>query len=338
MIYKRQWQWFLLAGLLFGLSIMSKLNMAYPVLTLGIYFLSEGFTKDRLSKSIQNLLFMGIGIIITVFLTALPYYLQDSLYVWWESIFEAPLAYAGGKYHSPVKTLPFVFVVLGLLITGFVYKIIDFKSRESQLLTVVIIGILLSFMQTGKVNGHYLIQLYPFILIPMGVAFGKLPRLKKSYKPLIIALLLLIPMESYLEYMNIVSNKIKKGSFYNGEGIDVPRYIQDHNLETNNIFFTEYHIGYWVLGETPPTKAATHPSNITRDELFSDLDNPRKTGVEELKYIMEVIQPKTLVARNGKKIFDKKLVEYNSYIDEFLEEHYKLVATVGRGLIYQRLE
>ncbi|MDF0715085.1 glycosyltransferase family 39 protein [Muricauda sp. 334s03] len=337
-IYKSQWQWFLLAGLLFGLSIMSKLNMAYPVLTLGIYFLSEGFSKDKLSKSILNLFFMGIGIAITVFLTAFPYYLQDSLYVWWESIFEAPLAYAGGKYHSPVKTLPFVFIVLGLLIVGFVYKIIDFKSRESQLLTVVIIGILLSFMQTGKVNGHYLIQLYPFILIPMGIAFGKLPKLKKSYKPLFIALLLLIPMESYLEYMNIVSNKIKKGSFYNGEGIDVPRYIQDHNLETNTIFFTEYHIGYWVLDETPPTKAATHPSNITRDELFSDLGNPRKTGIEELKYIMEVIQPKTLVARNGKKIFDKKLVDYNSYIDAYLEKHYKLEATVGRGLIYQRLE
>ena len=337
-IYKRKWQWFLLAGLLFGLSIMSKLNMAYPVLTLGIYFLSEGFAKDKLSKSIRNLFFMGIGVALTVILTALPYYLQDNLYVWWESIFEAPLAYAGSKYHSPVKTLPFVFIVLGLLIVGFVYKIIDFKSRESQLLTVVIIGILLSFMQTGKVNGHYLIQLYPFILIPIGAAFGKLPKLKKSYKPLIIALLLLIPMESYLEYMNIVSNKIKKGSLYNGEGIDVPRYILEHNLETNNIFFTEYDIGYWVLGETPPTKAATHPSNITRDELFSNLDNPRKTGVEELKYIMEVIQPKTLIARNGKKIFDKKLVEYNTYIDAYIETHYKLEATVGRGLIYQRLE
>lgn len=338
LIDKRHWQWFLLAGLLFGLSIMSKLNMAYPVLTLGIYFLSEGFAKDKLSMSIRNLFFMGIGIAITVFFTALPYYLLDSLYVWWESIFEAPLAYAGGKYHSPVKTLPFVFIVLGLLITGFVYKIIDFKSRESQLLTVVVIGILLSFMQTGKVNGHYLIQLYPFILIPMGVAFGKLPKLKKSYQPLIIALLLLVPIESYLEYVNIVSNKIRKGSFYNGEGIDVPRYIMDNNLETKNIFFTEYHIGYWVLGEAPPTKAATHPSNITRDELFSDLDNPRESGIEELKYIMEVIQPKIVVARNGKKIFDKKLVEYNSYIDAYLEKHYELGATVGRGLIYQRLE
>ncbi|MDC6385173.1 glycosyltransferase family 39 protein [Muricauda sp. SK9] len=337
-VHKKQWGWYLLAGLLFGCAIMSKLNMAYPVLTLGIYFLSEGFAKNTLSRSIRNLFFMGIGIGLTVLVTALPYYLQDNLYVWWESIFEAPLAYSGGKYHSPVKTLPFVFIVLGLLITGFAYKVIDFKTRESQLLTVVIIGILLSFMQTGKVNGHYLIQLYPFILIPLGVAFGKLPKLKKSYRPLIIALLFLIPMESYLEYVNIVSNKIKKGSFYNGEGIDVPNYILKHQLDTKNIFFTEYHIGYWVLGETPPTKVSIHPSNITRDELFSDLDNPRNSGMEELRYIMETIRPNIVVARKGKEIFDKKLVSYNTYIDAYLEEHYQLTATVGRGLIYQRLE
>ena len=60
--------------------------------------------------------------------------------------------------------------------------------------------------------------------------------------------------------------------------------------------------------------------------------------MEELQYIMEVVQPKTLVARKGKEIFDKKLLDYNAYIDAYLEKHYKLTATVGRGLIYQRLE
>lgn len=145
-------------------------------------------------------------------------------------------------------------------------------------------------------------------------------------------------METYLELANIIRNKQEKGSFFNGEGVDVPRYIVDHGLETKNIFFTEYHIGYWLLDESPPTKAATHPSNITREELFPYMQNPRKTGLEELKYIMEVIRPKTLVARKGKKIFDKKLVEYNDYIDTYLAKYYTLVATVDRGLIYQRLE
>ncbi|MER3375560.1 MAG: glycosyltransferase family 39 protein [Allomuricauda sp.] len=330
--------WFFLTGLLFGLSLMSKLNMAYPALILGLYLLWAGYRDRQFWSTLQNLFFMGLGTILIVLLTALPYYLEGNVPIWWQSIFEAPLAYSEGKFHSPLKTLPFLIVILGLLTAGFATKILNRHSRELQILTAIVVGILLSFMQAGKVNGHYLIQLYPFILIPFSMAVGKLPRPKKRYRPLLILLLVLIPMESYLEYANIVSNKMEKGSFFNGEGIDVPNYIATHNLETKNIFFTEYHIGYWVLGERPPTKAATHPSNVIREEIFPYMENPRKTGMEELRYIMEVIQPKTLVARDGKKIFDKKLVEYNTYIDSYLEEHYTLIETVGRGLIYQRLE
>lgn len=335
---KESWHYFLVSGFLLGLSIMSKLNMAYPAFTLGIYFLWEGFRTKQPGRTLKNLIFLGTGIIFTVLLTALPYYLEGNMPIWWQSIFEAPLAYSEGKFHSPLRTLPYVGIVSGLLIIGFTTKLIDRSSRYIQILTVVLIGVLLSFVQAGKVNGHYLIQLYPFILIPLGMAVARLPIIKKKYVPFVMVLVTLIPMESYLEYANIVTNKLEKGSFYNGEGIDVPRYITDNKLSTENIFFTEYHIGYWVLGVNPPTKAATHPSNITREELFLYMDNPRKTGIEELKYIMEVIQPKTLVARSGKKIFDKKLVEYNTYIDAYLAKHYQLKTTVGRGLIYQRLE
>ena len=335
---KEDGKWFFTSGLLLGLSVMTKLNMAYPVLVLGLYFLWEGFRTKQLSKKIIHLVFMGIGFIVSILLTIMPYLLQGDIQICWESIFEAPLAYSEGKLHSPLKTLPFVIVILGLLTTGFTLKTIDWKDKKLQILSVVILGILLSFMQAGKVNGHYLIQLYPFILIPLGIAVAKLPSVQKKYMPIIVILLILIPMESYLEYGNIISNKIKKGTFFNGEGIEVPAYITEHGLETNNIFFTEYHIGYWILGVNPPTKAATHPSSITRQELFPYMDNPRKTGMEELQYIMEVVQPKTLVARKGKEIFDKKLLDYNAYIDAYLEKHYKLTATVGRGLIYQRLE
>lgn len=338
LLWKTDAKWFFTAGLLFGLSFMTKLNMAYPVLCLGFYFLWEGFHKKQIGSTFKNLIYMGFGVLLTIVLTALPYYMDGKTLLWWESIFEAPMAYSRGKFHSPLKTLPFLIVIVGLLAVGYATKIIDRKNRRLQILTIIIIGVLLSFMQAGKVNGHYLIQLYPFILIPLGMGVAKLPTLKKKWRPFIILLLILIPMESYLEYANIISNKMEKGSFFNGEGIDVPKYIASHNLETENIFFTEYHIGYWLLNESPPTKAATHPSNVVREEIFPYMENPRKTGMEELRYIMEVLQPKTLVARDGKKIFDKKLVEYNAYIDSYLAEHYTLVEKVGRGLIFQRLK
>nr|WP_223826691.1 glycosyltransferase family 39 protein [Flagellimonas sp. S3867] len=330
--------WYLVIGLLFGLSVMSKLNMAYPLLSLVVYLIWDAWAKRQFWHSFHRLVFMGIGFIALVVMTAVPYYLQGEIQIWWVSIFEAPLAYAGSKQHSFLKTLPFVFIIVGLLFGGYKSKIVDFKSKPVQLLTAITIGVLISFMQTGKVNGHYLIQLYPFILIPLGIALSKLPSIPKKYTFVVVFLFVLLPMEAYLEYANVISNKVEKGSFFNGEGIDVPNYIIENNIDTENIFFTEYHIGYWVLGEHPLTKAATHPSSITREELFPYMNNPRKTGMQELRYILEVVKPETVVARKGKHIFDKKLTEFNFYIDSYLEENYTLIKTIDRGLVYQRLK
>jgi hypothetical protein len=285
---------------------------------------------------LKKMVFMGMGFLFVLALTALPYYLEGHLQVWWQSIFEAPLAYSDSKFHSPLKALPFLLASTLFFYFGYKKELLNFRSKPIQILLIIFAGIMLSFTQTGKINGHYLIQVYPFVLIPFGIMIGKLIPPKKIFKPLAIVLLLLLPMEAYLEYVNIVGNKMEKGSFFNGEGVDVPKYIEAHHLDTQNIFFTEYHIGYWVLGVDPPTKAVTHPSNIAREELYPYMENPRKTGMEELRYIMDVLKPKTIVARKGKKIFDKKLVEYNAYIDAYLTQHYTLLATVDRGLIYQR--
>ncbi len=335
---KEKKYWFLLIGALFGLSVMSKLNMVYPLTSLGLFLLFDGYLQKDLKSTIVKLVLLTFGFLFVVVLTALPYFLQNQLDVWWTSVFKAPLAYSEYQLNSRLRVLPMVIFFAALLAVAFGTRLIDRKSKQLQMLSIIVIGVLLSFIQAGRANGHYLIQVYPFILIPLGMAVSQLPLRKKHYHPWILIALLLIPMEAYLEYANIVSNKVEKGSFFNGEGIDVPKYISENKLETENIFFTEYHIGYWVLGVEPPTKVATHPSNITRDALFPYMENPRATGMDELKYIMEVVQPKTLIARKGKKIFDKKLLEYNDYIDQYLEEHYELKATIDRGLIYQRLE
>ncbi|MEM7484505.1 MAG: glycosyltransferase family 39 protein [Bacteroidota bacterium] len=338
LLTKHSPKWFFIAGLFFGLSVMSKLNMAYPLLTLGLFLSWKSIQEKQILYEFKRLFIMAIGFMALVIFTAIPYYLEGEISIWWQSVFEAPMAYSGSKYHSVLKPLPFVFVILMLLYAGYVFKIIDFKLRHVQIVVVIIVGILFSFIQAGKANGHYLIQLFPFILIPIGIAVDKFPAIPRKFLGSVVLLLFLIPIESYLEYANIISNKLEKGTFYNGEGIDLPKYIETNNLETENIFFTEYHIGYWVLGEEPPTKAATHPSSIGREELFPYMKNPRETGMQELQYILDVLQPKIIVARKGKKIFDKKMIDFNTYIDDYLDKHYRLVKTIDKGLIYQRLE
>ena len=151
-------------------------------------------------------------------------------------------------------------------------------------------------------------------------------------------LLLLIPVETYLEYVNVVNHKIQKDTFFNGEGVMVPQYLKEKNISHDNILFLEYHIGYWLLDTKPPTKAATQPSNILKDEMFFAYENPREEGIEELAYIMDHIQPPIVVTRKNRRVFDKEEEEANLFINEYLEEHYSKLDSVDAAIIYRRLK
>ena len=327
-----------LAGLLMGATVMVKLNMAFPILFIGIFLLYESFFSKKNINLIHVLLF-GIGVVTVILATILPYYLSDQTLVWWRSVILAPLEYTEARRYSIFKLAP-IFIITGLfLIYAFKTKYLNFKNRTVQLLLVAISGVLFSFVKGGRINGHYLIQLHPMLLILVGIVIYNLILQYKPKLPAYLAfIVLLIPAESYLEYANVINNKYKKGTFFNGEGFSAPQFILENKLETKNILFFEYHIGYWNLDTLPPTTASTHPSNICRDELFSFFNNPRKNSIEELQFIMEELQPKTVVIRKNRRILDKKEIEENEYIDAYLAQHYKLLATVDNAEILQRLE
>ncbi|WP_291864974.1 glycosyltransferase family 39 protein [Maribacter sp.] len=334
-----QWQWHAIAGLLFGLSVMTKLNMAYPVLIIGLYTLYIAIKNKNISKGLLHSFAFGTGIILLIFLTIIPYYIHGNTEIWWKSVILAPLEYTNARRYSIFKMAP-IFIIIGtFFFFSWKNKSLNFSNKKLQLLLLVVFGILVSFIKGGRINGHYLIQLHPIFIILVAIVVSKITFFKKwNYQTLVFFSLVLLPMESYLEIGNIIKNKIQRGTFFNGEGISVPKYILDNNISTENILFLEYHIGYWQLGKLPLTKAATHPSNLCRDELFSFYDNPRKDSTEELRHIMEVLQPQTVVIRKGKRVFDKKELEENEYIDTYLSEHYTLKSTVERAEILQRLE
>jgi len=334
---KRSAAYIFLAGILMGVTVMAKLNMAFPILFIGLFLIYESFLKKKYTNFLLVLLF-GTGVLTVILATIIPYYLSGQTYIWWESVVLAPLKYTEARRYSIFKLAP-IFVITSLfLIYAFKSKNLDFKNRNIQLLLVAIIGVLFSFIKGGRINGHYLIQLHPMLLILVGIVIYNLTLQYKPKLPAYLALIgLLIPVESYLEYVNVVKNKIDKDTFFNGEGFSAPQFIIENQLETKNILFFEYHIGYWNLNTLPPTTASTHPSNICRDELFTFFKNSRKNSFEELKFIMEELQPKTVIVRKGRRILDKKEVEGNEYLDMYIAQHYKIFATVDNALILQRL-
>ena len=330
---------YLLAGLLMGLAIMTKLNIAYAVLLVGLFPLFPSFANKQLTKGLLNLFAYGTGMICIVLLTILPYYVSGQADVWWKSVVLASLEYAGARRNSLFALAPTFLIMMGIFIFAWKKNYLDFRSFKIQILSVAILGVLLSFFKAGRINSHYLIQLYPILVVLIAIIGSRVFHFQKfDFRPYVFFLLLLLPMESYLEYVAILKSKVHHGTFFNGEGIRVPRYLQDNDLETKNVLFLEYHIGYWPLGTTPPTVAATHPSNICRNELFPYFDNPRTTAIAELKYIMEEIRPKIVVTRKNRLIFDEKLESENQYIDAFLQANYKVLTELDGAEIRQRLK
>ncbi|TMM59284.1 glycosyltransferase [Maribacter algarum] len=339
MMTKKEWHWLGLAGVLMGISIMVKLNMAYTLLFVGIYLIYFFIREKKYKNGIVGATAYGLGIIGIVLLTWLPYYLSGIQELWWKSVVIAPLDYAGASQNSILNLMPTFILIGAFFFFAWKKNYLDFKNSSVRLLLIAILGILYAFYKGGRINSHYLIQLYPILVVLVGIVFSRLfatSKLKISKGFLL--LLLIIPAESYLEYYRIVKHKIERGSFPNGEGITVPQYLLKNKIDTHNILFLEYHIGYWVLNEKPPTKAATHPSNICKPEMFAAYDNPRKTPMEELRFIMEDLKPNTLVRRKDRLVFDAKQTEPNAYIDTFIEKHYQLLTTVDEAEIYRRLE
>ncbi|MBD0776989.1 glycosyltransferase family 39 protein [Maribacter sp. ANRC-HE7] len=339
LIKYKKWGTTFLSGLLMGIAVMSKMNIAYAILFLGIFVFYYHYRNRNWVKGIGHSSLYYMGILLIIALTLLPYYLQGIKDLWVSSVFKAPMAYIDARRYSVLKLAPTFVILAGFFFYTWKKKLLNFKLAPIQFLLVAILGVLFAFYKGGRINGHYLIQLHPMLLLLVIIALSNLQYFKKfKWKPYFLFILLLIPMETYLEYFNIAQNKYERDTFYNGEGFSVPKYIQENHLDTKNILFLGYHIGYWVLDAKPPTKAATHPSNICRDELFAFHDNPRALSMDELRYIMETLQPKTIVTRKNRRVFDKKEEAENSYIDAYLVKHYKVVATVEKAEILQRLE
>lgn len=329
---------FFVAGILIGSAVLTKLNLAYPALALGLYILFYfGILKKQWKQALLNAFSFGLGALLVGGATLLQYYLHFIENTWWESVFIAPLKYASARRYAAIKLLPYLIVFSALLLFFWKKKVVDFKSKGVQISAIACFFVLVSFIKGGRINGHYLIQFHPAFMVLAAVAISKISWLAhKRLTPVYGALLFLLPAEAYLEYGTIAKSKANTGTFFNGEGIAVPTYLKAQGLATDNIFFLEYHIGYWLLNALPPSVAATHPSNISRPELFPFFNNPRTSSLEELRFIFEEKQPAIVVRRKDRLPYANDNEILDAFTENYLKTHYTLIHTIQDAEILQR--
>ena len=334
------------SGLLLGFSLMVKLNLAYSVLLIGLWLAYRLLNEKVGYKQFAGLLFVfGVSILLPIFISFLPYYIKGIGQIWWNSVIMAPLHYDkaedGNNLTVFFKILPFLCVVIWLLIVSRRLE----KMHAFSFLPVAALGILYSFVNSGVINSHYMLQLYPLLLVFLAVGINLIPALSKvKVRPYMLWLLLIFSSEAIIEFSRIGKQLVAGENVYYRDSFKVATYLTKINTDNAQVFFMHYHIGYWLLDQKPPSKVATHPSNLYREQIYPYISGIKESPEEEINFIFDSIRPEYIVNRyrepnkNQKKglLSTKKAEPEIQIAQKKLLENYLLHKKMGNLLIYKR--
>lgn len=328
----------LLAGIFFGCSLMSKLSYAYGIALLMVFVLVWIWSKKGPIKSISQVAVQGVGLLLPIAALAIPFLLQQQLPVFIDSVFLAPLAYAQSQPLSFAEKLANTWwiVLLVALLTFAVIRSLPASYRYPAILFVcLLIGTTYTFYASGLVNGHYLVMVYPFmLLLAGGILLHK--EISWQWKPLVLTVLLL-SAESHLEYYRIGKAMATTGSPYYRTSFKAIEVLKQRGLANKKILFTHYHISYWLLHQYPLTQSTTHPSNINRPFLFPYYD-ARPTVLAELQYLMDTVRPEVIVSKESSGVNFAETEAEKAYLQQEISTGFQPVYhnTKERLFIWQR--
>ncbi len=264
-----------------------------------------------------------LGGVLATLITGIWFIGNTSLFL--ESVFYAPLAYTKATISQQLKT--FLSLLPAFILLAWLFK----KYPKHRFYTLFTAGVLFSLIRLGKVNGHYLLQVYPFMILLIGMLIYELKR--KLSRQIVLILLVIIPIETYKETWDLIQYHENTGYWYNGEGHEIARFLKDHDLDKKTAYYTDYHIGYWLTNNRPLTKVVTHPSNIERPELFPFMRVKDSTPVAVLEELLTNQKPEIIVSKSRKNFKDAVL---ESMLASALKQNYQQIKSVGSAFIYKR--
>ena len=315
LIEKRNYFW---GALLFSLGLYFKLNIAYGMLLAFPFLFVQ--RRDEMKQMIAGC-FLG-GVLATL-ITGIWFIGNTSLFL--ESVFYAPLAYTKATISQQLKT--FLSLLPAFILLAWLFK----RYPKHRFYTLFTAGVLFSLIRLGKVNGHYLLQVYPFMILLIGILINEFKR--KVSPQIVLILLVIIPIETYKETWGLLKYHNNTGYWNNGEGHEIARFLQENDLDKKTAYYTDYHIGYWLTDNRPLTKVVTHPSNIERPELFPFMRVKDSTPVAVLEELLNNQKPEIIIAKSRKNFKDTVL---ESMLTSALKQNYQQIKSVGSALIYKR--
>ncbi len=296
--------------------------------------------NNSLPGLVKSNLAIVFGLLLPFVLISTPFLEGNKLDLFINSVFLAPLEYGHAQQYSFLQKLERTWwiILIGLIASFLAIKKIRKENRQIAIASIaILLGTIYTFFSSGIVNGHYLIQIFPFILILLvGIALQKRFRVRLRY---LVIFVVLISVESLVEYYNLAKSYKENSTFYYRPGFQIVNELKKRSLDKKRIFFADYHIGYWHLHQYPLTKSTTHPSNLGRSYLFKYFDVHRNS-LEELKYIMEELRPDVVVSKREQLSFFSPTGEENTFFKTTINKEFIILLQDEKNkiIIWQRIK
>jgi hypothetical protein len=323
----------IIAGIAWGCAILCKLNYAYAIVLLFLFYIIDQYRNRNLRQAIASVVVMASAFLLPIVLMAVPFVIQEKTELFINSVFLAPLKYASASDLTWADKLKISWwLLLATAVTCFIAARFSRKDKQSIVVasTLVLAATVYTFLSSGIVNGHYLVLVYPFFLV---LFIGVLPVRTVQPKLAIVALVVVaLSFESIMEAVRMVQSRKDPPEYR--PTFEVVSELRKLKLDDGKIFFTDYHIGYWLLHQYPLTKSSTHPSNIGRPFLFRYYNDSNKTSLAELRYILEGIKPQVIVSSSEALDFFADSSSENQYFKNEVRENFQMVYQDPKDRIY----
>ena len=346
----------LLTGILMGLAIMMRLNLAYVAFMIGfgIFLIVFKQLSRPLDYSIKCTLAYGMGNLLVVFLNYFPYLITGKHQLWWNSVVLASLNYAdtdlsmlgagAAQARYLLKALSHLshaginFLVWWGGFGGLVTLLVQWKNLTknqriaTEFLLIFLIGTEISILRGGRSFSSYHMQLYPFLALASAVllnlALSKVTRL--AVIAFVVSLLSMIPL-LVSEYQVLFDRIIAGKSPISGVSYEIAEYLKQENYSGEPIFMLNSHIVYWLLNTQPLSKSTTQPYNIVNPNLLKYMAEPTATTESELAKILAQ-EPKYIIAKGGLR------GQAGIMFRKALKNKYELVKKIQAMKIYRKKE
>lgn len=343
-------------GILMGLALMMRLNLAYVALTVGFAIFLIVLTQlpsRSLRNSIKCTVAYGIGSGLVVFFNYFPYLIAGHHQLWWNSVIVASLNYADtdlsmlgagaaqARYllnsfshlsHAGINFLVWLGGLGGLLTLLIRWKTLTKQQRiATEFLFIFLIAAEISILRGGRSFNSYHLQIYPFLSLAAGVlldlVLSGITRIA-AIIALTLSLSSIIPL-LVSEYQGLANRILAGKPPVQGVSYEIAEYLKQENYSGEPIFMLNSHIVYWLLNTKPLSKSTTQPYNIVNSNLVKFMAEPGATTESELAKILAK-KPKYIIAKGGFK------GQPGVMFRETIKNKYELVKKIQAMKIYRR--